>query len=399
MTRVVWIDCSAGVSGDMLLGALHETGALPDLEALRRSLKELDVEVIVDRTTRAGLAATAVTITAPDEQPHRRITEVHAVIGRAGVPDEVKARALAVFDRLARAEAAVHGTSVDEVEFHEVGAVDSIIDVLGACLGLHALNADRIVVSTISLGGGTVDTAHGDLPVPTPAALALLERSKLAGVGGGDVELATPTGIAVLAEWATESGPMPVMEVVSVGTGAGARDLPDRPNVVRLVVGDAVESAPADQWFVIETNVDDMDPRVWPNVIAKLLEVGAADAWLTPVLMKKGRPAHVLSALTSKEEVGAVERAIFAETSTIGLRRRPVDKVALERRTVTIDLKEGFSIRVKLAFADGVADNASPEYEDIVTAANALGVPVKDMLEAASTAIRTVFESQAAAEE
>jgi uncharacterized protein (TIGR00299 family) protein len=325
------------------------------------------------------------------------LADVRAIVEAAEVPDAVKTKASAVFDRLAAAEARVHGSAVDDVEFHEVGAVDSIVDVLGACLGLHALELDRLVVSPIALGGGTIETAHGTVPVPTPAALSLLPASALVGFGGGGVELATPTGIAIAATWGSETGPMPQMQVQRVGIGAGRRDLPDRPNVVRLVVGESAADAPADEWIVVEANVDDLDPRLWPGVIAELMDAGAADAWLTPILMKKGRPAHTVSALTPVASLGAVQGAMFTHTSTIGLRWHGVGKHALERQTVTVEV-HGHAVRVKVAFAEGKPVSATPEFDDIAAAAAALGVPTKHMLEAAVAGVRNALTSESAAE-
>jgi uncharacterized protein (TIGR00299 family) protein len=390
-----WLDCSSGISGDMLLGALVDVGALPDLDAFASSLGDLGITVTVERTERAGLAATAVTVDAAADQPHRRIGDVRDLIEAAALPAEVKARAVAVFARLADAEAQVHGTTVDEVEFHEVGAVDSIVDVIGACLGLHNLGLDRLVVSPISLGGGAVETAHGKIPVPTPAALALLAGTDLVGIGGGDVELATPTGLAVLAEWATQSGPMPQLRIDRVGIGAGSRDLPERPNVARLVVGESAAQSTVDEWVVVEANIDDLDPRLWPGVIAALMAAGAADAWLVPILMKKGRPAHTLSALTPIAALGAVQGAMFTNTSTIGLRWYPVGKHALERETISVEV-QGHTVRVKVAFAEGKPVSATPEFDDIAAAAAALGVPTKHMLEAAVAGVRNAWTAPSA---
>jgi uncharacterized protein (TIGR00299 family) protein len=390
MSRIGWLDCGSGVSGDMLLGALSDLGALEDLPALVGSLEDLAASVTTQRATRGGISAVAVQIDAAQQQPHRHLADIHAIVERAVAPDEVKSRANAVFERLANAEASVHDLPVDEVEFHEVGAVDSIIDVVGACLGLHALGLDRLIVSTIALGGGSADSGHGTVPVPTPAALALLADSGLVGAGGGDVELATPTGLAVLAEWAAACGPMPEMQVERVGMGAGSRDLPDRPNVVRLVLGEAADVVTTDEWVVVEANVDDLDPRLWPGVLTALMDAGAADAWLTPILMKKGRPAHTVSALTPTALLGAVQGAMFTHTSTIGLRWNPVGKHALDRQTITVEV-QGHAVRVKVAFAEGKPVSATPEFDDIAAAATALGVPTKHMLEAAVAGVRNAL--------
>lgn len=388
MSRIGWLDCGSGVSGDMLLGALSDLGALDALPELVESLSSLAVSVDTAQTTRAGLRAVSVSVTATADQPHRSLADVAAVIDAAVAPDPVKERARNVFAGLARAEAHVHGIDVEQVEFHEVGAVDSIVDVLAACLGLHVLGLDRLVVSPIALGGGTVHSAHGQLPVPTPAALQLLAGTPLEATGGGQTELATPTGIAVLAEWADESGPLPAMRITATGVGAGARDPHERPNVLRLVVGET--AAVSQDWLVVEANVDDLDPRLWPGVIAKLLDAGAVDAWLTPIQMKKGRPAHTVSALCPAAALPKVQQQMFAETSTIGTRWYPVGKRALDRETISVEI-DGLTIRVKLAFDDGRVVSATPEFDDVAAAAAALGVPVKEMLAAANGAVRNAL--------
>lgn len=386
VVRVGWLDCSCGVSGDMLLGALHGVGALTELPALVASLEPLGVSCIPAPTIRHGLAATSVEVRAPSDQPLRRLDDVLAIVAAAAAPASARDRASTVFRRLAAIEAAVHGAAEDEVHFHEVGAVDSILDVLGVCLGLDTLGLDRLVVSPIALGGGTVAAGHGTVAVPTPAALGLLTDSGLSGYGGPvDVELATPTGVALLAEWATATGPLPAMSVEAVGVGAGARELPDRANVLRLVLGTPVAGPTAGGWQVIEANVDDMDPRMWPGVLDRLLEAGAADAWLTPILMKKGRPAHTVSALVDAGSADAVRDVLTTETSTIGVRAGAVTKHALDRSWLTVDV-DGQPIRVKLAHADGRRTNLSPEFDDVVAAARALDGTVKDVLARATAA-------------
>jgi uncharacterized protein (TIGR00299 family) protein len=371
----------------MLLGALSELGALSDLPALLASLHDLDVACAAVPTSRQGVQATGFRVTAAPNQPSRRLAEVLQIVDRAAVPETVRERAARVFRRLAEVEAGIHGATPDDVHFHEVGAVDSIVDVLGACLGLQTLGLDQLVVAPIALGGGTARTEHGMLPVPTPAALGLLAGSALIGHGGpSDVELATPTGIALLTEWATSSGPMPAITVGAVGVGAGGRDLPGRANVVRLVVGEPeADDGAVDRWQTIEANVDDLDPRLWPGVLDRLLAAGAADAWLTPILMKKGRPAHVVSALVSPTAAEAVRQVLVTETSTIGVRTSEVTKHALDRDWMAVDV-DGQKIRVKLAHAAGRRTNLAPEFDDVATAAEILGVPAKDILARATAA-------------
>jgi pyridinium-3,5-bisthiocarboxylic acid mononucleotide nickel chelatase len=393
MSRVGWLDCSCGISGDMLLGALHDVGALWDLPALVASLDELQVTVTTTATLRGGMAATSCLVSAPADQPSRRLDDVLTIVARAAVPQPVRDRAAAIFRRLASVEGAIHDAQPSDVHFHEVGAVDSILDVLGGCLGLHTLGLDSLVVSPIALGGGTVKAAHGTLPVPTPAALGLLMDTTLVGYGGPvDVELATPTGIALLAEWSTGTGPMPAITVDATGVGAGGRDLADRANVVRLVVGTPVDTGDHDSasWQVVEANVDDLDPRLWPGVLDRLLTAGAADAWLTPIQMKKGRPAHTVSALISPAAFDSVRQVLLTATSTIGVRASAVTKHALERSWLTVDV-DGQAIRVKLAHDGERRMNLSPEFEDVAAAARALDAPEKDVLmRATSAALRAL---------
>ncbi|MDX6274271.1 MAG: pyridinium-3,5-bisthiocarboxylic acid mononucleotide nickel chelatase [Frankiales bacterium] len=372
MSRVAWVDASMGVSGDMLLGALAHLGAFSDGAELRLfSSVPIEARGIVGTEDVNGLTAMCWRLEVSDDDPQlRRLADVLALTRDAAVPDAVKARAAAVFQRLAVAEGAVHGISPADVHFHEVGAADSIVDVLLSCLGLHTLGLDALVVSPISLGGGTIHVEHGELPVPGPAVLELLHGSQLLARGGPfDVELATPTGVALLAEWATGSGPMPAMQVERTGLGAGTRRFDDRANVLRLVLGESAQPSVGDA-LLLETNVDDLEPRLWPGVIAALLDAGASDAWLTPILMKKGRPAHTLSVLTAGEHADAVRAVVFTETSAIGLREREVRKHALERRTETVTVR-GHEIRVKLALHEGRVVNAQPEWDDVAGAAAA----------------------------
>jgi uncharacterized protein (TIGR00299 family) protein len=381
-----WLDCSMGVSGDMLLGALDDLGALGQLDSVLDGLPDVGARVTRRRVRRGGLDAVHVDVSAPDDPPHRSLADVLAILDRVHVPDVVRRRAAAVFTRLADAEAAVHATTRDEVTFHEVGAVDAVVDVLGACLGLHALVLDELSVSTVAVGGGQVETRHGRLPVPTPAVVELLAGSALVAVGGPvDLELATPTGIALLAELAGPARTMPEMQVSAVGVGAGSHDPDGQANVLRLVVGERANTPADDDWVLLEANVDDMDPRFWPLVIDALLAAGAADAWLTPILMKKGRPAHTVAALAPASSVAAVRAVLFRESSTIGVRQSPVDKHGLDRRWVSVDVA-GQQVRVKVARHGGVVVNVTPEWEDVATAARALDQPAKSVLSAAVAA-------------
>ena len=389
MTRVGWLDLGNGVAGDMLLGAVVGAGVpLADVAAALDPL-QLPITLRAEEVRRGGLRAVRVVVTAPEDgQPARSWSDVRGLLGRLAEP--LRSSAVEVFGVLARAEAAVHGVAEEDVHFHEVGALDAVADVVGVCAGMAVLRLDRLVASPIALGGGRARTAHGTIPVPGPAVLALLEAAGAPGHGGPDeVELATPTGVALATTLAAGFGPMPALRPTATGTGAGTRDPAGRPNVVRLVVGEAEEApAPSDAdagldtttAVVLEANVDDLDPRVWPLVLAALLEAGALDAWLTPTLMKKGRPAHVVAALTGPAEVPRVRDVLLRETTTLGVRETPVVRHAVRRTFGTVHV-DGHPVAVKLGWGpDGSVLNAMPEWEDVARAAAELGRPVKQVL-------------------
>ena len=386
----LWIDATAGASGDMLLGAL--LGAGVPLEVLRGAVDAVAPEPVTLTAAdvrRAGLAATRCHVEVADSAHHRSWRDVRALIGAAPLDEPVRDLALAVFARLAEAEAAVHGTAPDEVHFHEVGALDAIADVVGACAGIVHLDATEIVVSPVAVGSGTVRGAHGVLPVPPPAVARLLTGvPSLAGPAA--FEACTPTGAAILTTIATGWGPQPAMTVAAVGVGAGGKDPETHANVVRILVGSGAPTGSAYE-TVIEANVDDLDPRAWPHVLETLLAAGAADAWLSPIQMKKGRPAYTLHALVAQDRAEAVRAAVFAQTSTIGLREYAVAKRALPREVARVSV-EGHEVAVKVARLDGRVVNVQPEWEDVVRAAAALGQPVADVLAAASAAAQTLRE-------
>jgi uncharacterized protein (TIGR00299 family) protein len=388
---VAWVDASAGASGDMLLGALIGAGA--DLAVLQAAVDALGTEPVrltARPVTRSGLAATQVEVAAPASDVRRTWPDIQALIEGADLAAPVRDLALDVFARLARAEAAAHGIPAAEVHFHEVGALDSLADVVGVCAALHDLAVSEVHCTPVALGQGSVRTEHGLLPVPGPAVLAVLAEVG-APVGAGDVdgEACTPTGAALLAATVTHWGALPGLRVSATGTGAGSRDTAGRPNVLRVVLGELTTAElaadePVDA-VVLAANVDDLDPRVWPGVLAALLAAGASDAWLTPILMKKGRPAHTLSALAPAHAVDAVRRVMFTESSTIGVREHRVAKQALARETRSVRV-DGAEVRVKVALLDGQVVNVSPEYDDVAAAAVALGRPVKAVLAAAAAA-------------
>ncbi len=387
-----WVDASSGASGDMLLGAL--LGAGVPLEVVDEAVQAVapeDVSLRVERVHRHGFAATRCHVEAADSSTSRTWSDVAVLLADAPLGERVRTRAHAAFLRLAVAEATVHGTAPEDVHFHEVGALDAVADVVGVCAGLEHLGLEQLVVSPVAVGSGQVLSAHGVLPVPPPAVAELL-RGVPSYAGPGTSELCTPTGAALLTASATSYGAQPAMSVTAVGVGAGGRDPVTHANVLRLFLGEPVATAAPSPTtpmgpMLLETNIDDLDPRLWPEVIAALLRAGASDAWLTPILMKKGRPAHTLSALVAAQHADAVRTEIFAQTSTIGLREVAIGKTALDRSIETVRAA-GHEVRVKLAVHRGVVVNAQPEYDDVARAATATGRPVKDVLGEAAAAGR-----------
>jgi uncharacterized protein (TIGR00299 family) protein len=388
--RIAWIDASSGASGDMLLGAL--AGAGVPIGVLLEAVDKVapgQVALEVDDVHRAGFVATRVHVELADTVVQRTWRDVELLLNEAGLHEDVRSLAHDVFSRLAEAEGKVHGHAPEDVHFHEVGALDAIADVVGVCAGVVHLGLDRLVVSEVSVGGGTVSSGHGRLPVPPPAVVELLRGVPSSG-GPVDLELCTPTGAALLTTLADGWGTQPPMAVRCVGVGAGARDPEGHANVLRLLVGTTVvreSAATVSTAVLLESNVDDLDPRLWPGVLAALLDTGASDAWLTPILMKKGRPAHTLSVLVATDRADAVRREVYRQTSTIGMREQQVGKHELDRTMATVEL-DGHTIGVKLARLDGEVVNVQPEFEDVAAAAYALGLPVKTVMADAAAAAR-----------
>jgi uncharacterized protein (TIGR00299 family) protein len=376
MTRLVYLDCVGGVAGDMLLGALLDAGA--DAEAVRRGLARLGVAGLaldVGATHRHGIrAARAVVRTAP-AQHERTWATIRRLIDDAGMPERAGARAQEAFRRLAHAEARIHGVEPDDVHFHEVGAVDAIGEVCGVALALEELGIERVACSPLPLARGMIDAAHGRLPLPAPAALALLEGAPVHGVEG-EGELVTPTGAALVAALTEEYGPLPAMTLAGVGYGAGASDPPERPNVVRAVVGTAARAAATEPVSLVEANLDDLVPELAPDATAACFAAGALDVWTTPVQMKHGRPGFTLSALARPGDEDAVAEAMLRETSSLGVRIAQLRRWELDRDWRTVEVA-GEPVRVKVGRLDGRIVNLAPEHADCERAARRAGAPVK----------------------
>ncbi len=387
-----WLDCASGASGDMILGALAGAGvAMSVLTEAVSAVAPEPIRLVHEQVSRSGFAATRVHVDAAESDSGRTWADIEILLAQAPLADPVRQRAASTFARLAEAEGRVHGVPATEVHFHEVGALDAIADIVGCCAGFDDLGLSRLVATPVALGGGSVRTLHGTISVPAPAVTALLAGVPTYG-GGVDAELCTPTGAALLAEWVDEWGDHPAMSVSSAGVGAGGRDIAGRPNVLRLLVGRSGEAGDesTEAALMIETNIDDLDPRLWPAVISRLLAAGASDAWLTPVSMKKGRPAHTLHALVPGDRAEAVRALVFTETTAIGVREYPVAKRPLDRHEATVELA-GRSVRIKLATYRGAIVNAQPEYEDVAAVADETGQPVKAVLAQAVAAARSLW--------
>ncbi len=377
-TAIAYADCPAGISGDMFLAACLDLG-LP-LEVLEQELAKIDLagyRLEARTELKQGLSAHRFQVhLEPGRHRHRTHKDIQSIISEGDLSTRVKSGALAVFKRLAEAEGRIHGLDPGEVRFHEVGAVDSIIDVVGACVGMEYHGISTLYASSLPLGSGWVQSGHGRLPLPAPATLALLKGVPTYGTEL-KAELVTPTGAAILVHYAAGFGPMPAMTISGVGYGAGARDLPDRPNIMRLVLGRATEKATREKLVVAETNLDDMNPEILPYIIDRLFETGALDVWLTSIQMKKGRPAVKLSLLARPGNINGLIEIILAESSTLGVRTYEVERAALVRETRSIATEWG-KVAVKSVIRQGRVE-LIPEYEVCRRIAEKTGLPLKEV--------------------
>jgi pyridinium-3,5-bisthiocarboxylic acid mononucleotide nickel chelatase len=395
-----WFQCLAGASGDMLLAALIDAGApLPEVQAAIDAVGVEPVRLTTRPVNRGGIGALKVEVTPPDDPPfsHRTWRDIRTLLESSPLAAPVAERALDAFRLLARAEARVHRVAEDDVEFHEVGALDAIADIVGTSAAVEALGITEIVVSTVTLGYGThTATAHGPIPIPGPAVVALLAETRApVTAGAAPREMCTPTGAALLAAMATTWGELPSMVLTTTGVGAGSRNLSELPNVLRVFLGERTTDLRTTEVpngtgsaLLLSTNIDDLDPRLWPGVISRLMMIGASDAWLVPILGKKGRPGHTLNVLIAADDpalLATTRRVVLTETTTLGLRVQRVGKLTADRRMKTVTVA-GQSIGVKLGILDGEVTNIQPEYVDVVAAAAALNRPVKAILAEASAA-------------
>jgi len=433
--RIAYLDCFSGISGDMFLGALIDAGVSPQL--LQDTVRALDVgaKLEISRVARGGIAATKVDVyvngekdlprevflaqrrrdhadehahgdadhdgrhsheSAHDTQPRRHgrgLTAIREIIGKATISDPAKATAIRIFESLGEAEAEIHQTSIEQIHFHEVGAVDAMADIVCAAVGAESLNVDEWFCSPLNVGGGAVQCAHGTLPVPAPATLKLLKDAPVYS-SGPQVELVTPTGAAIVKTLSTRFSSFPAMTIEKAGYGAGSREFPDHPNLLRLTIGEAGTKGEAEtknetrtttcheKITVLEANLDDLSPQVLAYAMERLLAQGALDVFSVPVQMKKGRPGALLTVLAKQQDANRLAKTIFAETTTLGVRSREEERQTLSRRWQTVNTAWG-PVRIKIANMNGSVSTYAPEYEDCRTLAETHSVPLKEVIQQA----------------
>jgi len=395
--KLCYFDCFSGIAGDMTLGALVDAGA--DLNEIDTELRKLGLagwSLRAEKVRRGPIQTTKVDVVVSGHQHHHRgLTDILKLIEKATLPPRVWARATEVFKCLGEAEARVHGIPIDKVHFHEVGAVDAIVDIVGSCVGFELLGVESFVCSPLNLGGGSVQTEHGPLPVPAPATADMLRQAPTYSTGIPR-ELVTPTGAALVAGLVNRFGPLPPMTIAKIGYGAGSLELKEQPNVLRLFLGETAEaaaSAEEPEVAILEANLDDMSPEVGGYVLEQALAAGALDVFYTPVQMKKNRPGVVLTVICPPERADALTRLIFEQTTTIGLRQSSARRRVLERSFVSVKTPLG-EVRMKLARLNGRILNAAPEYDDCQRLAREKGVPLKQVLADAQFYFRQQQEDQ-----
>jgi pyridinium-3,5-bisthiocarboxylic acid mononucleotide nickel chelatase len=383
--KQAYFDCFSGISGDMTLGALIDAGV--SAEHLRVELHALALpgwELTIEKVWKNGMAATYAKVRAQDNQTHRSLNMILGIIENSKLTAGVKQRASAIFKNLGEAEAAVHDVPLDKVHFHEVGALDAIVDIVGACIGFAALGIETFACSPLNVGGGTAKMAHGILPVPAPATARLL-LGRPTYSNGVQKELVTPTGAAIVGTLCASFGPQPPMTVNAIGYGAGTADLEGQPNVLRLMVGEAAENraaAESETIRVLEANLDDMNPQIYGYFLEKALAAGALDVFATPVQMKKNRPGMLVTVLSKAQDEAKFQDMLFAETTTLGVRSYTAERRVLARRWETVRTNFG-DVRIKVASLNGHIRQASPEFEDCRKLAEAQNVPLQRVMDEA----------------
>jgi uncharacterized protein (TIGR00299 family) protein len=388
--RIAYFDCFSGASGDMILGSLIDAGLSP--QGLKEELKKISIPGVrlnVKKVLKGGISATQVIVTGEKGvKPHRNLNELLKIIERSHLDPEVKKESKEVFQRIASVEAKIHRRPVEEIHFHELGGLDSIVDIVGSIWGFQQMGIDKLYVSKVNVGGGFVECEHGLLPVPAPATLALMKGKPICSTGV-ETELLTPTGAALLTYLGSHFGQMPPIKVEKIGYGAGRDDLP-HPNVLRLMIGTPASNSGMETVAVVETNIDDMNPQFYDYAMERLFEMGVQEVFLTPILMKKNRPATLLTIICPSEKLSSVSGFLLQETTTIGLRWHEEKRNRADRQIVPLQTKYG-RIRFKLARWEGRIVNLSPEYEDCKRLALKKGVPLKEVFEEARKEAMTLL--------
>jgi len=393
--KTLYLDAFAGISGDMMLGALVDLGVPVDvLRSVAEALSLNEVEVIAGKTERKSIGAVKINVRAPERGIARTYAHIKSLISKSGLPPKVKNNSLKIFALLAEAESRIHSRSIDQVHFHELGSVDTLVDVAGSAAGLDYLKVEELLCSPLPMGTGMIKTAHGIYPIPAPAVIEILRDIPVYS-SGIPTELVTPTGAAIVASLASDFCLLPPMRIERVGYGAGDRHL-EIPNLLRAFLGEregAVRGRARERRLVLSTNIDDMNPELYPYVIEKLFESGAEDVWLYPIQMKKSRPAVTLKVLVPPACEEEIKEVMFAETKTLGVRVSEVYKEYLDREVIEVDTRFG-PLRVKVARSKDQVANIAPEYEDCRRAAVKSGVPLKEVYAAAEEAARSLLADQ-----
>jgi pyridinium-3,5-bisthiocarboxylic acid mononucleotide nickel chelatase len=383
--KLAYFDCFSGISGDMTLGALVDAGCA--VEHLRAELRGLQVpgwDLTAEKVWKNGMAATYVKVVTEDQSKHRSLGAILEILEKSQLSKGVRERAGAIFRKLGEAEARVHDVPVEKIHFHEVGAVDAIVDIVGACIGFEALGIEKFACSPLNVGGGTAKMAHGVLPVPAPATATLLQGMPTYS-NGVQKELVTPTGAAIVATLCDSFGPQPAMSVSAIGYGAGTADLEGQPNVVRIMVGETAEKSVAgfdEEIAVVEANLDDMNPQIYGYFLEKALGAGALDVYTTPVQMKKNRPGTLLTVLCKPQDTNALMSLIFAETTTFGVRTYRAQRRVLPREWVNVGTEFG-EVRIKVSRVNGRILHVAPEFEDCRKLAEEKDVPLHRVIASA----------------
>jgi uncharacterized protein (TIGR00299 family) protein len=391
--KIVYFDCPSGAAGDMIMAALVDAGA--PLDALRAELAKLRLEgwrLVAREVTKGAFRATKVDVEVDRRahHEHRSLADILRILDASALAPAIREKAARIFTRLADAEARAHGTTREAVHFHDVGAVDAIVDVTGGVVALHLLGAEAVHVSALPLGGGLADGPHGKIPVPGPGTAELLRGFPVVDTGVR-AELVTPTGAAILTTLAASAGRMPAMTVLAVGYGAGTMDLPGTPNVLRCFVGETAEAGGDETVLQVETTIDDMSPQLYEPLVERLFEAGALDVFLTSVVMKRGRPGVVVTALAPHDRLDAVSRALFEESPTIGVRWSEWRRTRLEREMVTLPTAYG-AIPFKVSRLGGRVVTVTPEFVEVLRIAREKSLPVREVLDQARADGRRLFQ-------